>query len=477
MEDRNQQFEDIDTDIVILGAGGAGLTAAVAAAEMGKKVVVVEKQKPGGNSALAGGFFAAESKIQKRMMVDAQRGDLFRMAMDYSHWKINPDIVRAVINKSADTIQWLEDRGVNFEVVFPLYPNQNPLTWHLIRNGGAELVKALVNKCQNLGVRLINQTSGKKILTDSSGKVRGMLLASKDKEIEIKANAVIIATGGYGGNNRLLKKYFPHYVKDMKHLGVPSCKGDGLGMALDIGAAAEGLGTLQLHGPYFPGSHHIDSLSRQPNTIWVNKNGERYLDESLTYTWPEAGNALARQPNGLSFTIMDSAILARIIQNGTRTGQVHVAPGTRLVGVEKKLEKQVAKGKTQISDSWDEIAQWMEADPQTLKTTIDRYNTACDKNYDDLFLKNRSYLEPLLKPPFYAIKCFPSFLGTIGGIKINHHMEVINKQGKPVEGLYAAGQDTGGWECDTYNPMLAGMTFGFALNSGRIAGENAAAFV
>lgn len=479
MNAKNQSLDPkkIKTDLVVLGAGGAGLTAAISAAEAGVKVAVVEKQSPGGNSALAGGFFASESKLQKRLMIDARREKMFKMAMDYSHWKINPEIIRAIIYKSADTIEWLEERGVEFEMVFPLYPNQNPLTWHLIRGGGATLIKTLVDKCEDLGIPLLRKTAGKKLLTDSSGKIKGIHISSKGKTFKIKAKAVVIATGGYGANKRLLKKYFPHYVKNMVHLGIASCKGDGLAMAMGAGADTDGLGTVQLHGPYFTGSYDIDSLSRQPNSLWVNRRAERYLDETLTYTWPEAGNALARQPDGLSFTLMDADILSSIIKNGTRTGQLHVAPGTRLINIEKKLKKQVAKGKVTISRSWGKIATWMGVPLKDLKGTVEKYNTACDQGYDGLFGKDRCYLEPIRTPPFYAIQCDPSFLGTIGGIKINHHMEVMNKKSRPIPGLYAAGQDTGGWECDTYNPLLAGMTFGFALNSGRIAGENVTTYV
>jgi fumarate reductase flavoprotein subunit len=473
----SQTQNNFQADLVVLGAGGAGLTAAIAAAEKGAKVLVVEKKSPGGNSALAGGFFASESKIQKRMMIDARRADLFKIAMDYSHWQIDPELIRTIINKSADTVQWLEDRGVEFELVFPLYPNQNPLTWHLVGGGGASLVKALVNRCERLGVQLLRNTKGKRLIMDPSGKIKGTLIKLRNEEITIMARSIVIATGGYGGNKELLKKYFPYYTNDMCHLGVPACTGEGLGMAMEAGAATEGLGTLQLHGPYFPGNHHIDSLSRQPNTCWVNLNGKRYLDETLTFTWPECGNALARQPGARSFTLLDAKMLSKIIENGTRTGQIHVPPGTRLVGVEKKLEQQADRGNVKISDSWDQIAVWAGVDSQVLNNTIDTYNSFCDRGVDDLFSKDQCYLEPLRRPPYYAIRCHASFLGTIGGIKINAKMEVIDQNDSPIKGLYAAGQDTGGWECDTYNPLLAGMTFGFALNSGRIAGENAADYV
>lgn len=135
------------------------------------------------------------------------------------------------------------------------------------------------------------------------------------------------------------------------------------------------------------------------------------------------------------------------------------------------------KGNVKISNSWDDIAVWIGTRPEILKTSIDEYNVCCDQGHDAVFTKDRKYLEALRPPPYYALKCYPRFLGTIGGIKINHHMEVLNHKDNPISGLYAAGVDTGGWEADNYNAILSGTTFGFAINSGRIAGENAADYV
>jgi len=114
---------------------------------------------------------------------------------------------------------------------------------------------------------------------------------------------------------------------------------------------------------------------------------------------------------------------------------------------------------------------------KVLKATIHEYNAASDQGYDPIFAKDRRYLLPLRTPPYYAIRTRSGFHGTIGGIKINEHMELIDNQDKPIPGLYAAGIDTGGWESETYCVVLAGSTFGFAINSGRIAGENAVHYV
>jgi fumarate reductase flavoprotein subunit len=137
------------------------------------------------------------------------------------------------------------------------------------------------------------------------------------------------------------------------------------------------------------------------------------------------------------------------------------------------LEKEANKGEVKIASSLEAIARWMGANPRTLQETIDEYNGSCDKGYDEILLKDRRFLMPMRVPPYYAVKCHQGFLGTLGGIKINHRMEALNQQDEPIPGLYAAGAGTGGWESDTYCLELSGSAFGFAINSGRIAGENA----
>jgi fumarate reductase flavoprotein subunit len=236
--------EDIKTQIAIIGGGGAGLTAAVAAAEKGIDVIVLEKRHAlGGNSAMAEGFLAAESPAQKRLRIEARKDDVFKIAMDYSHWRLNARIVRAFINKSGSTVQWLEDKGMYFDWVPSYFPGQRIRTWHCLRKRGMEIIDVLVRECEELGVRIMRETGAKKLLTDSEGVVKGVLAGTKEGEIRIAADCVIIATGGYGGNEDLIKKYYPDYNENMVHKGVPN-KGDGLLMAMEVGAATEGLGML-----------------------------------------------------------------------------------------------------------------------------------------------------------------------------------------------------------------------------------------
>ena len=473
----------LNTEIVIVGGGGAGLAAAVAAGEQGAHAILLEKRHAlGGNSAMAGGLFGAESPVQKRMMIDASRDQLFKAAMEYSHWRINPWIVRAYIDKSGDTIRWLEEKGLQFDHIPVLYPNQVPRTWHCPNGGGAALLKVLAKNCEDLDVQLFPQTAAKRILSSEKGGVAGVVAVKEEKEFTMNARCIIIATGGYAGNKELLKKYYPSYNENMELLGLPHM-GEGLLMATEIGAATEGLGLVQLNGARFPGSHFLSAIVGEPSLILVNKKGERFVDESYPYYF-EQGNAVDRQPDKICYALFDNKVKQYIIEDGLK----RVGPGLPKVNflqpkieqneLEKELQSQADKGKVKISDSLGEIAKWIGVATEVLKATIDEYNFFCDRGHDEIFVKDQRYLMALRTPPYYTIKCHSGFLGTLGGIKINQYMEVLDGQDNPIPGLYAAGADTGGWVGDTYSARhLAGCAFGFAINSGRIGGENAAKYL
>jgi fumarate reductase flavoprotein subunit len=474
MVKRNPNSTKLEADIVIVGGGGGGLSAAVAAAEKGAKVLVLEKRHTlGGNSVFAEGLFAAESPVQLRSNIDASRDKLFRFAMDYAHWKLDPKIVRAFINKSGDTISWLEGKGLKFFTP-ALYFNQVPLVWHCLKKGGLMVVQQLIKDCDILGVSILRDVAVTKILADKRGKISGVMARSKAEEFVVSCKAVIIGTGGFGGNKELLKKYCPSYSENDYNSGLPHM-GDGLVMAMDVGAATEGLGLLHLGGPRTLGPIHLTAVAQEYNTIWVNKKGERFTDETIT---DGRGNTIHRQPDKVSYSLFDEKIKRGIMQQGLikGVGAIYVPQRTKLPDLDRLLQDEAAQGRVMISDSWEKIAGWIGADPKVLSSTVKEYNRFWAQGYDEDFNKDRRYLSPLSTPPYYAIQCHSAFLGTIGGIKINYRMEVLGQENIPIPGLYGVGADTGGWEWDTYNILLSGSTFGFAVNSGRIAGENALSY-
>jgi len=465
---------NFSSDVVVVGCGGAGIAAAIAARERNVEVLVLEKLgAPGGNSVFPAGPFAVESPVQKRLDIDASRDIFFKQAMEYSHWRLDPKLVRTWIDRTGDTISWLEEKGVEFTGLRLLYPTQKVPVWHMIKGVGARhLFEVLLKRCETLGIRILYRTTAKKILIDEKGKVSGVLALTEGKWFIIAAKSVIIATGGYGGNKELLKKYCPSYHENMVNCGLPHM-GDGLLMALDVGAATEGLGILQLNGPQVPNSVVLTFIVKNPDNILVNRKGERFVDETIV-PFPEMANAVDRQPEKIVYALFDEKIRQKVIKEWVEDPKMELPPVTE---VEKEFKKYLEKGYIKISGSWDEIAEWIGCDPKILKVTIDEYNSFCDSGYDRMFAKDKRHLVPLRTPPYYAIKAHSGYYNTIGGIKVNSNMEVLNKEDKPIPGLYAAGVDVGGWETETYNAHLSGSTFSFALTSGRIAGENAADYV
>jgi fumarate reductase flavoprotein subunit len=153
-------------------------------------------------------------------------------------------------------------------------------------------------------------------------------------------------------------------------------------------------------------------------------------------------------------------------------------PATPFPVFDEMIEKLAKEwGAARIASTWDEIAEWMGAKPETLKNTVNQFNTSCDHGYDELFIKDRRYLEPLRTPPYYAIKMVPTILNTIGGTKINYCMEVVNNNHGVIPGLYAAGVDTSGWSHQPYNMRFPGNMLSYAINGRRMAGESAAEYV
>jgi fumarate reductase flavoprotein subunit len=469
----------MECQLVVLGSGGTGLAAALTAAEAGVDVLLIEKRgHAGGNTAMARGIFGADSPVQKRMNIDAPRDELFRLAMNYAHWAVDPRIVRAFIDKSADTIGWLEEKGLQFEDILN-YNNVGRRVFHVPLGRGAELVRLLVRRCEEAGVRLLYKTTTGTLLTSDKGELAGITATSndrnEDKDFLVTAKAVVIATGGYAGNRELLKKYYEDYTEDLCLHGTPNM-GDGLLLTTGVGAATEGLGILHLRGPRYAKSTYITTVADEPNTIWVNKKGERFVDEAMAFYWPEAANALNRQPDKVSYTLFDEAIMRSFIDQGVIKGVAHYPPGTRMTDLDKQIRSQPEKD-VKISMNLEDIALWIGAKPDVLRLTVEEYNRYCDGGHDETFVKDAKFLMPLQTPPYYALRCCQSFHGTLGGIKINHHMEVLDQKGSPIPGLFAGGNDVGGWEAKTYGIVLPGSAFGFALNSGRIAGERVVVYL
>lgn len=476
------------SQVLVVGGGGAGLSAGLAAAETGADVILIEKRRyPGGNTALAGGMFAANSPYHKRNGIEVNEDELFLLAMDFAHWTINPRLMRAFISKSGDTLAWLESYGLTFTQVFEDVKTRRkffnmyiPPVQHVPRGYGAGLIQSLYSFYTKQGGRTFCDVAAKELIIEN-GKLCGVIAEHEGKEIRFIAESVILATGDFGANKELLHKYCRYYHDNMFHKGVPN-QGDGLQMGLRAGAGTANLGSLMVEPGWIMDEPnemwYFTAIRNQP--IWLNSLGERFVNEASYRTRGLGWLPVSWQPGCIHYSVFDEGILRDIIE-GYDTAHFkafgrHGNPPDPVSMEEAKqlLHAAASRGKVVITDNMDDIADFIGVTSEKLNHTIREYNDGC-KSGHDIFAKDAKYLLPLREPPFYALRCVPRYLVTMGGLKINERMEVLDPDGKILSpGLYAVGDTAGGFECECYNANLYGAFVGFAVNSGRIAGEEAA---
>lgn len=472
-------------DVVVMGSGVSGLTAALTAAESGAKVVVFEKLRSlGGTSNFLKGTFAVESHWQRQRYVTYGRDEAFKEIMEYGHWRNNPRLVRAIVNQSASTISWLESYGVEIAEVTINMVNA-PQTYHIIRGEGAAVVKALSTKAREMGIEIILGTPVTQILKSNDG-IAGVVVEGEEDDVRVQASAVVIASGGYLNNKEWVKKYAGFELeKNLQPVGNVEKMGDGIRMAWELGAAEEGIGIVELFriGPMrqeIGTGGRISFIIMQPD-LWVNQAGERFCDEGITHYDTSEGNANARHKEGYTYNIFDDEVKRRVMEDGVDKGvSPDILPGDLLEDFDKDLKAALENITTEVfeGDSVEELAEKAGMDPAVLRHTVDEYNSFCAKGHDDLFAKDPKYLRPLVGPKYYAVKAYTVCLGTMGGIQINEKTEVVDKNGEIIPGLYAVGFDAGGMYGNDYCMKVAsGLCSAFAMNSGRIAGRNAAGYV
>jgi fumarate reductase flavoprotein subunit len=420
--------------------------------------------------------------MQRENYVDYGRDQAFKSIMEYNHWRANPRLVRAIVNESGGTISWLKQQGIEFSHVTINMPNA-PRTYHPVKGSGLAVIKALVTKLKEKGVDLRFGTPVKRIIKEG-GHISAVLIEGDAEDIRVNTKAVVIATGGYANNKEWIKKYTGYDLGvNLLPVGNVDKFGDGIRMAWEAGAAEEGINVLELYraGPITTEiGGQVEWPTVQPD-LWVNPRGERFCDETVAFYDTAAGNVNAKYKEGYTCSLFDSSILQRLMEKGIdkNVGMRHPV-GAKLMEFEKELKILFEKGNTDVfvADSIEELAGKLGMDPAVLKNTVEEYNRFCEQKRDEVFAKDPQYLWPLKGPKFYAVKARTIFLGTMGGIKINHKAEVLDKKDNAIPGLYAVGFDAGGMYGDSYHVSVAsGSSVGFAFNSGRIAGKTVLKYI
>ena len=496
----------LETDVIIVGCGVAGMTAAMAALEGGAKTINVERStydERGGNSRWTDanlliepgsksyepsdlfwyGFqFASKFHLFPDMEKDAANG--------YDQWAPNtktgpfcdPELLGAFAENIPITLSWLSQRGVTVNT------DPTPFPYHIklqgvpqISGGGLAVIEALTPRIEEQGGRFLYETTATDLILDEKGGVCGLRCTGKDNEpVEIRAKAVILASGGFQGNPQMLAQYVgpdSKYLRPVAPGGYYN-KGEGLAMALAINAAPAGDWSdvhRQMVDPRSPGHEALTHIWQMG--VVVNQHGERFFDEfdSVFVNWhEEPGRAIVKQPGGISYIICDDEVASGPYQGWRQ-------------GLRNPVDPIVA-------DSLEELAEMLAIPPQKLVGTINDFNAACTRSdevelgyakvdtfpftFDGISTEGISppksnAAKRIEKGPFFCYPMISSVCLTLGGLRVTRDAQVINQSAEVIPGLYAAGETIGLY----YGMYVGGTSVLRGLTFGKIAGGHAASML
>lgn len=441
--------ETIETDVVVVGAGGAGMTAAIELKNAGINVIIVEKMPMvGGNTIKAtGGMNAAETSVQAELGIEDTVEQFIEDTMTGGYNVNNKELVTIMAKNSADAIDWLDSIGAPLpEVSFSGGATNKRI--HRPEGGagvGAYLVEKFSQNLDSLGIEVMLNTTATDILSEN-GAVTGIKAEGKGAVYTIHAKAVILATGGFGANEELYTKYRPE-LKGYVTTNTPGATGDGIVMAEAIGANLVDIEQIQTHPTVEQStSIMITESVRGGGAILVNQDGKRFTDEMLTRD--VVSDAIVKQEGSYSYIIFD-----QLLRNN-------------LSAIEKYVENNI----TLQADTIEELAGLIGVDSTTLAETLKTWNEAVAAKNDKEFSRSTGMDNDITTGPFYAIKVAPGVHHTMGGVEINTSAEVIAETGAPIPGLFAAGEVTGGVHGAN---RIGGNAVADIVVFGRVAAESA----
>ncbi|HSB51784.1 MAG TPA: flavocytochrome c [Dissulfurispiraceae bacterium] len=449
-----QKIRTEKTDVVVIGAGAAGFSAAITAHDKGARVILIEKMPiTGGNSQLAaGGMNACETRFQKEKGIKDTCQIMFDDTMKGGKNLNDPELVRVLAKNSAGSVDWLTGLGADLSDVGRMGGASVNRT-HRPSGGaavGANITQVLKRNAEDRKIDVRLNSRVVKIIEDKKGRVTGVLVEGKHSKLyRIDAKAVILAAGGFSANPERVAYYQPAF-KGMTTSNQPGATGDGLVLGDTAGGRLIDMKEIQIHPTVAAGSRIlITEAVRGNGAILVNREGKRFVNEITTRD--AASAAILAQTGKTAFLVFDEGIRKSLKQID---GYFHL---------ELVIEGDTVK----------DLADKLKVPPDALEATIDAYNKAFDDK-NDPELKRPDMPRPLRSPKYYAIEVMPGIHYTMGGLKINANTQVISKDGKPIPGFYAAGEVTGGVHGAN---RLGGNSISETITFGRIAGENAATLV
>ena len=462
----------VDADVVIVGAGGAGMTAAITAAAEGKSVVIVESQPMvGGNSVRAtGGMnagktvyqdeneFGESAGVEKTLKTAAEKyadnETITALAKTVSEqWAAyqanptgyfdsvelmeldtmiggkginDPELVETLCANSADAIDWLDEHGITLHNVSS-FGGASVKRIHRPVNAegktvsvGSYMIPLLEENCKKAGVQILLNATANEILTDANGAAAGIkATGSTGETVTVNAKAVVLTTGGFGANLDMVVKYKPE-LKGFMTTNAAGIQGQGIEMAEAIGAATVDMDQIQIHPTVEANTAALITEGlRGDGAILINEEGQRFIDEVGTRDVVSA--AEIAQTGSYSWLVVDQA----------------------MVDASSVIQGYIKKGYTVTGATYEELGKAMGVDAAAFAETMEKWNGYVEAKNDPDFGRT-SFANPLNTAPYYAVKVTAGVHHTMGGLKINANTEVLNEKGEVIPGLFAAGEVTGG---------------------------------
>ena len=470
--DATAEDSTVDADVVVVGAGGAGMTAAITAAGEGKSVVILESQPMvGGNSVRAtGGMnagktvyqdeneFGESAGVEKTLKTAAEKyadnETITALAKTVSEqWAAyqanptgyfdsvelmeldtmiggkginDPELVETLCANSADAIDWLDEHGITLHNVSS-FGGASVKRIHRPVNAegktvsvGSYMIPLLQENCEKAGVKMMLDTTATEILTDANGAAVGVKATGASGEtVTVNAKAVVLATGGFGANLDMVVKYKPE-LKGFMTTNAPGIQGQGIEMAQAIGAATVDMDQIQIHPTVEANTAALITEGlRGDGAVLINEEGKRFIDEVGTRDVVSA--AEIAQTGSYSWLVVDQA----------------------MVDASSVIQGYIKKGYTVTGATYEELGKAMGVDAAAFAETMEKWNGYVEAKNDPDFGRT-SFANPLNTAPYYAVKVTAGVHHTMGGLKINANTEVLNEKGEVIPGLFAAGEVTGG---------------------------------
>ena len=471
-KDATAEDSTVDADVVVVGAGGAGMTAAITAAAEGKSVVILESQSMvGGNSVRAtGGMnagktvyqdeneFGESAGVEKTLKTAAEKyadnETITALAKTVSEqWAAyqanptgyfdsvelmeldtmiggkginDPELVETLCANSADAIDWLDEHGITLHNVSS-FGGASVKRIHRPVNAegktvsvGSYMIPLLQENCEKAGVKMMLDTTATEILTDANGATVGVKATGASGEtVTVNAKAVVLATGGFGANLDMVVKYKPE-LKGFMTTNAPGIQGQGIEMAQAIGAATVDMDQIQIHPTVEANTAALITEGlRGDGAILINEEGQRFIDEVGTRDVVSA--AEIAQTGSYSWLVVDQA----------------------MADASSVIQGYIKKGYTVTGSTYEELGKAMGVDAAAFAETMEKWNGYVEAKNDPDFGRT-SFANPLNTAPYYAVKVTAGVHHTMGGLKINANTEVLNEKGEVIPGLFAAGEVTGG---------------------------------